>query len=143
MYLFLLHQRQRLRPARQPAPYRDSFGSKSKEDEADNDDAPHFREIPEKESSDYEVSVNFLPNYLPTYLPTCLVPTYFDSLQTIGKRGNDYFFIFIQAIKPFVAFGKENTGLGESSMKGVNFYQQYGQHDDRQEDQAKAKRHKD
>ena len=60
-YLSLLHQRQRLRPARQPAPYRDSFGSKSKEDEADNDDAPHFREIPEKESSDYEVSVNFLP----------------------------------------------------------------------------------
>ena len=41
---------------------------------------------------------------------------------------------FDQAIKPFVAFGKEESegnDLGESSMKGVNFYQQYGQHDDR------------
>ena len=41
-----------------------------------------------------------------------------------------------QEIKPFVAFGKEDTeggDLGESSMKGVNFYQQYGQHDDRQD----------
>ena len=42
-----------------------------------------------------------------------------------------------QAIKPFVAFGKEtkkdeeSSDLGESSMKGLNFYQQYGQHDDR------------
>ena len=39
-----------------------------------------------------------------------------------------------QEIKPFVAFGKEDAeggDLGESSMKGVNFYQQYGQHDDR------------
>jgi len=85
--------RQRLRPARQPAPYngfedRDTFGNDDEED----DDAPHFREIPEKESFDYE------------------------------------------EIKPFVAFGKEDAeggDLGESSMKGVNFYQQYGQHDDR------------
>ena len=43
----------------------------------------------------------------------------------------------LQAIKPFVAFGKETKedkesgDLGESSMKGLNFYQQYGQHDDR------------
>ena len=43
----------------------------------------------------------------------------------------------MQAIKPFVAFGKEtkkdedSSDLGESSMKGLNFYQQYGQHDDR------------
>merc|ERR1719391_2013145 len=89
--------RQRLRPARQPAPYngfedRDTFGNGSNEGEADDDDAAHFREIPEKESSDFE------------------------------------------AIKPFVAFGKEESkgnDLGESSMKGLNFYQQYGQHDDR------------
>ena len=49
--------RQRLRPARQPAPYngfedRDTFGN---DDEEEDDDAPHFREIPEKESFDYEV----------------------------------------------------------------------------------------
>ena len=43
----------------------------------------------------------------------------------------------LQAIKPFVAFGKEtkedkdSNDLGDSSMKGLNFYQQYGQHDDR------------
>ena len=51
--------RQRLRPARQPAPYngfedRDTFAN---ENEADDDDAPHFREIPEKESSDFEVGI--------------------------------------------------------------------------------------
>ena len=56
----ILVNRQRLRPARQPAPYngfedRDTFGNDDEED----DDAPHFREIPEKESSDYEVGAKY------------------------------------------------------------------------------------
>ena len=40
-----------------------------------------------------------------------------------------------QEMKPFVAFGSAERGSDSSSddgsMKGVNFYQQYGQHDDR------------
>ena len=43
-------KRQRLRPARQPAPY-SSFEDRDEEDE----DEAHFREIPEKDNFDYEV----------------------------------------------------------------------------------------
>ena len=56
------------------------------------------------------------------------------SVQNIWKSGNNNKMNSNQEIKPFVAFGKEDAeggDLGESSMKGVNFYQQYGQHDDR------------
>ena len=119
MFSILLN-RQRLRPARQPAPYngfedRDTFGNDDEED----DDAPHFREIPEKESFDYEVVTK-------VYIPK--------SVQNIWKSGKNNQMNSNQEIKPFVAFGKEDAeggDLGESSMKGVNFYQQYGQHDDR------------
>ena len=54
--------------------------------------------------------------------------------QNLWKSGNNNKMNSNQEIKPFVAFGKEDAeggDLGESSMKGVNFYQQYGQHDDR------------
>ena len=63
-----------------------------------------------------------------TYIPK--------SVQNIWKSGNNNQMNSNQEIKPFVAFGKEDAeggDLGESSMKGVNFYQQYGQHDDRQD----------
>ena len=58
-------KRQRLRPARQPAPY---SGSEDR-DEEDEDEA-HFREIPEKDSFDYEVREN----------DTCPSSSYFLSL---------------------------------------------------------------
>ena len=48
----MIPKRQRLRPARQPAPY-SGF-----EDRDEDEDEPHFREIPEKDSFDYEVEIN-------------------------------------------------------------------------------------
>ena len=114
----MIPKRQRLRPARQPAPY---IGFEDR-DEEDEDEA-HFREIPEKDSFDYEVWEN----------DTCP----FSSFPHCALLPCLVCFNSLQAIKPFVAFGKETKedkdsgDLGESSMKGLNFYQQYGQHDDR------------
>ena len=48
--VIMMPKRQRLRPARQPAPY-SGFEDRDEEDE----DEAHFREIPEKDSFDYEV----------------------------------------------------------------------------------------
>ena len=48
--VIMISKRQRLRPARQPAPY-SSFEDRNEEDE----DEAHFREIPEKDNFDYEV----------------------------------------------------------------------------------------
>ena len=56
----MIPKRQRLRPARQPAPY-SGFEDRDEEDE----DEAHFREIPEKDSFDYEVGIE-----------TCSFPQY-------------------------------------------------------------------
>ena len=65
--VIMIPKRQRLRPARQPAPY-SGFEDRDEEDE----DEAHFREIPEKDSFDYEVREN----------DTCPSSSYFLSLPS-------------------------------------------------------------